>query len=115
LYRKRAIKESINIELSTEMIEMLELIIPIYGVFFNFFCIFFVKFYYIFTQASNFLYEYDLFGTISWQSLVILGVGVLYMIIPMEDVNEALFKIESKNEILTYEQVEMDFDTVKTK
>ena len=58
------------------------------------------------------VYQYDLGGTISWQSLVTLGVGCLFAVIPGDSLNELLFKVESKNEVLSYEQVEADFDTV---
>lgn len=107
MYRRRAIKESINIELSTEMIEMLELIIPIYGVYFEKKKKKSIKY-----KISNFIYDYDLFDTTSWQSLLILGVGILFAIIPMESVNEWLFAIESQNEILRYHDVVAQFDTV---
>lgn len=64
---------------------------------------------------SNFIYEYHLFGTFSWQSLVILGVGLVFMIIPMEDVNQCLFKLDAQNEVLPYEEVESNFDNVAKK
>ena len=83
-------------ELSTEMIELLELIIPIYGI-------------------ANILFAYTLFEHISWQGVTLLVLGILYALLPMEDVVDYLFKRHEVMEEKTYDQAEIEFDTVYLK
>ena len=39
--------------------------------------------------------------------------GFLYAISPMQDINEWMFSVKSRDEIHTYEEVEAEFDNVK--
>ena len=82
--RRRTIKESISYEVSVEMIEMLELTI-------------------IFFAVGNFTFSYHLFHKIEWQEYVIIIIGVIYSILPMEQINQHFFKVLEVDEILNYD------------
>jgi len=61
---RRTIKESISMELSTEMIELLEFILP-------------------FCTIGNYLWGMYLFGESSVLDMFLLGVTILYLILPL--------------------------------
>jgi len=42
-------------------------------------------------------------------------VGFLFAVLPMQDINEWLFDVKSKDETHPYEQVEAEFDNVNIK
>lgn len=73
--RRRTIKESLSKHLSLEMIEMLELII-------------------IFTGIGNVVVSSILFGEIKWQDTIIIIIGMVYLVLPMEDISNILFPLE---------------------
>lgn len=73
--RRRTIKESLSKHLSLEMIEMLELII-------------------IFTGIGNVVVSSILFGEIKWQDTIIIVIGMVYLVLPMEDISNILFPLE---------------------
>ncbi|CAD8112660.1 unnamed protein product [Paramecium sonneborni] len=90
--RRRTIKESLSKHLSIEMIEMLELIV-------------------IFTGIGNTVVSSILFGEVKWQDFIIIIIGVLYNLLPMEDISIVLFPLEQKDEVLMYEEAEQYFNT----
>jgi hypothetical protein len=73
--RRRTIKESLSKHLSIEMIEMLELII-------------------VFTGIGNTVVSSILFAEVKWQDFIIIIIGVVYNILPMEDISSVLFPLE---------------------
>lgn len=73
--RRRTIKESLSKHLSIEMIEMLELII-------------------IFTGIGNTVVSSILFGEVKWQDFIIIIIGIVYILLPMEDISSVLFPLE---------------------
>ena len=44
---------------------------------------------------------------------MILCIGVIMMLLPLQDINEWLFKIDCQNETLIYDKVELEFDNVR--
>ncbi|CAD8115777.1 unnamed protein product [Paramecium sonneborni] len=90
--RRRTIKESLSKHLSIEMIEMLELIV-------------------IFTGIGNTVVSSILFGEVKWQDFIIIIIGVVYNLLPMEDISSVLFPLEQKDEVLSYEEAEEYFNT----
>lgn len=52
-----------------------------------------------------------LFESISYYNIVITIIGFLYVLLPMESFNKALFPIPEENEVLEYSQAELSFDT----
>ncbi|CAD8169509.1 unnamed protein product [Paramecium pentaurelia] len=90
--RRRTIKESLSKHLSIEMIEMLELII-------------------IFTGIGNTIVSSILFGEVKWQDFIIIIIGVVYILLPMEDISSVLFPLEQKDEVQSYYEAEEYFNT----
>ncbi|CAK58012.1 unnamed protein product (macronuclear) [Paramecium tetraurelia] len=84
--------ESLSKHLSIEMIEMLELII-------------------IFTGIGNTVVSSILFGEVKWQDFIIIIIGIVYILLPMEDISSVLFPLEQKDEVQTYYEAEEHFNT----
>lgn len=79
-------------EVSIEIIEMLEL------------CI-------IFFALGNFTFYYHIFQKINYLALVQIALGILYMVLPMQEINEYIFQIENSDETITYRECFHDFKT----
>jgi len=92
LLRRRCVKEAISLELSANMVESLELIIPIYGL-------------------GNYLFAVNLFHQVDWCSITIFVIGIVYIILPMKKINEFLFEVGSEDEVVVYGDAEADFET----
>ena len=90
--RRRTIKESISLELSIEMIECVELILPFFG-------------------FGNFIFSYHLLHKVHWQPMLVMIIGFVYALLPMEEFSEKIFPVKAESEKLTYDEVVADFDT----
>ena len=90
--RRRTVKQTISIHLSVEMIECVELILPFFG-------------------FGNFIFSYHLQHEVNWQPLLILIIGIVYSLLPMEHFSEMLLPVKAESEKLTYDEVVADFDT----
>lgn len=90
--RRRTVKDQISLELSIEMIECVELIVPFFG-------------------FGNFIFSYHLLHRVEWQPLLVLILGVIYAFLPMEEFSEKLFPVKAESEQLTYDEVVKEFDT----
>lgn len=66
----------------------------------------------IFLKVGNFIftYIYDKQNMLSAPVLLTICVGVIYFLLPTEDLNEKLFKIVTKDEVQEYQNVVKDFD-----
>lgn len=62
--RRRSVKENLAKEVSIEMIEMLELTIILFGI-------------------GNMAVNYQFYGFINWQDIVVVLVGLLFAVVPM--------------------------------
>jgi hypothetical protein len=79
LYR-RTIKESISIELSKNMISMLELII-------------------FFSAVGGLTINYAFTGSYTMINLVLLGISLIYISLPMESISEYFWPIKADDEV----------------
>lgn len=73
--RRRTIKDSISRDLSIEMIETLEMILVLYGI-------------------GSLTMNYKLTGAVLWQDVFMIVFGVLYSILPIQDITEKVFPVE---------------------
>ncbi|CAD8069040.1 unnamed protein product [Paramecium sonneborni] len=92
ILRRRTVKESISIQLSTEMIEMLEYIIA--------WCAF-----------GEMTMTYTFFKEVSKIDILLIVMAILYQQLPMEDISEYLFPVENNEEIKPYAEGSANFDT----
>ncbi|CAD8147563.1 unnamed protein product [Paramecium octaurelia] len=92
ILRRRTVKESISIQLSTEMIEMLEYIIS--------WCAF-----------GEMIMTYTFFHEVSKIDILLIILAVIYQQLPMEDISEYLFPVENNEEIKPYAEGSASFDT----
>ncbi|CAD8055184.1 unnamed protein product [Paramecium primaurelia] len=92
ILRRRTVKESISIQLSTEMIEMLEYIIA--------WCAF-----------GEMIMTYTFFKEVSKIDILLIVLAILYQQLPMEDISEYLFPVENNEEIKPYAEGSASFDT----
>ncbi len=75
------------------MTEMLEFILPIFS-------------------ASNFFFFYYTKGKSSFFTIIGFGIGLLHAILPMQLLNEKLFKIDDPDpNDATYDEAKQEFDT----
>jgi uncharacterized membrane protein len=79
-------------EVSIEIIEMLEL------------CI-------IFFALGNFTFYYHIFQRINYLALIQIAIGLIYMVMPMQEVSELIFPIENEDEIVSYSNCFHEFKT----
>ena len=92
--RHKNISYKISSHLSTEMIEYLEVTCVIFS-------------------FSNFIFDILIAKKYSAITIIGLIIGILNAIAPMERLNKYLFKIESKDEIVSYDEAEEKyFETV---
>ncbi|KAL4454285.1 hypothetical protein ABPG74_012242 [Tetrahymena malaccensis] len=89
---RRIVKESIGYNLSFEMLELIE-----YNVFLH--CM------------GNFIFRWILGQYIDYISLALFGLSVIFIILPLELINEWFFEIVSIQEVKPYKQVKDQFDT----
>ncbi len=75
ILRRRTVKCALNKDLSVEMTEMLEFILPIFS-------------------ASNFFFFYYIKGSISFYTIIGFVVGSLHAVLPMQLLNEKCFKLD---------------------
>lgn len=54
----------------------------------------------------------NLFHQVDWCSITIFVLGLLHIILPMKTINEWLFDVESQDEVVVYEDAEVEFETV---
>ena len=92
LLRRRTIKESLSMQVSVEMIDLLDI------------CI-------IFFAMGNLTFQYQLFGSIDKLSIIQLFLSCIYAILPMQDINEMLFEIVNSDEEVPFEVAQFEFRT----
>ncbi|KAL4500435.1 hypothetical protein ABPG72_003386 [Tetrahymena utriculariae] len=92
LIYRRTVKESIGFGLSFEMLELIE-----YNVFLH--CM------------GNFIFRWILGQYIDYFSLGLFGLSVIFILLPLELINEWFFEIVSLQEIKPYKQIKDQFDT----
>ncbi|KRX05372.1 hypothetical protein PPERSA_00673 [Pseudocohnilembus persalinus] len=83
LVKMCSVKEHLSHKVSQEMIELMEYIIILY-------CI------------GNYVFEMQITGYHDTQSLVMLGIGLIYTFAPMQWVSDKLFSSKDNNETMTY-------------
>ena len=76
LLRRRTVKESLSMQVSIEMIEMLELSI-------------------IFFAMGNITFQLQLFGSIDKLAVIQIIIAFLYSLLPMQEINESIFEINN--------------------
>ena len=54
----------------------------------------------------------NLFHQVDWCSITIFVLGLVHVILPMKTINEWLFSVESQDEVVVYEDAEVEFETV---
>ena len=74
ILHRRTIKCEINKDLSVEMTEMIEFILPLFA-------------------GSNIFFFYYIHNTVSYYTLAGFIVGLLHAFLPMQDFNEWIFKV----------------------
>ncbi len=79
-------------EVTLEMIEMLEMCIIFYAV-------------------GNITFQYQLFHVISYPGIVQLVLGIIYMVLPLQEINEYLFSIDNEDENEKYDVAKFQFNT----
>lgn len=57
----------------------------------------------VFFALGNFTFSIHLFNTVEWSSIIMLALGLVYAILPMQDLNEYLFHIEDLDEEISYQ------------
>ncbi|CAK64341.1 unnamed protein product (macronuclear) [Paramecium tetraurelia] len=92
ILRRRTVKESISIQLSTEMIEMLEYII-------------------VWSAFGEMIMTYAFFKEISSIDVLLMVIAIIYASLPMEDISEYLFPVVNNEEIKPYDEGCLGFDT----
>ncbi|CAD8053519.1 unnamed protein product [Paramecium sonneborni] len=91
--RRRTIKYNYSSQMSIEMIEQLELVLPIY-------C------------GTNLWWEYVFLGSISTEAIIGICLGLGNAILPMHEINEAVFPLKSEiDEHLPIQEAEAGFLT----
>ncbi|KRX04111.1 hypothetical protein PPERSA_08326 [Pseudocohnilembus persalinus] len=92
VFNRRTIKETLSQQVSIEMIENLEMIIIWYSI-------------------GNITFSYLLFGDVDLLGWVLLGIGVVYALLPMQEINEWLFPLERIAEVKKFDEAELVFTT----
>ncbi|EAR87534.2 transmembrane protein, putative (macronuclear) [Tetrahymena thermophila SB210] len=92
ILRNSTVKENLSKEVSLQMTENLEYIT-------------------VFFALGNFTFSIHLFNTVEWASIIMLVLGLIYAILPMQDLNQYLFHIEDLDEEITYQQAKFSFKT----
>ncbi|KAL4466070.1 hypothetical protein ABPG74_004307 [Tetrahymena malaccensis] len=92
ILRNSTVKENLSKEVSLQMTENLEYIT-------------------VFFALGNFTFSIHLFNTVEWSSVIMLVLGLIYAILPMQDLNQYLFHIEDLDEEITYQQAKFSFKT----
>jgi hypothetical protein len=77
--RRRTIKDNLSLEVSVGMIELLEFSI-------------------IFCGIGNMTMSYSFFHVIHWQDMVVLCAGLVYAVLPMQEIQEYLFPLDGSFE-----------------
>ncbi|CAD8132867.1 unnamed protein product [Paramecium octaurelia] len=91
--KRRSIKYNYSSQMSIEMIEQLELVLPIY-------C------------GTNLWWEYAFLGSISTEAIIGICLGVGNAILPMHEINELIFPLQSEiDEHLPIQEAEEGFLT----
>eukprot|EP00828_Plagiopyla_frontata_P011732 TRINITY_DN16520_c0_g1_i2.p3 TRINITY_DN16520_c0_g1~~TRINITY_DN16520_c0_g1_i2.p3 ORF type:complete len:160 (+),score=19.55 TRINITY_DN16520_c0_g1_i2:305-784(+) len=90
--KRSTVKESLSLALSQHMIDKLDYIFLLFGI-------------------SNCLYDYMLFGSIYTLNLVIAILGLIYLLLPLETLNQMLFALPDQAENEEYKDAEISFDT----
>lgn len=76
LVKRYIVKESISKDLTFEMIELLELVVMLHS-------------------FGNFFFKLKLFKFYEHSSIILLVIGGLYNLLPMQSINEFLFEMKS--------------------
>ncbi|CAD8048026.1 unnamed protein product [Paramecium sonneborni] len=92
ILRRRTVKESISIQLSTEMIEMLEYII-------------------VWSAFGEMIMTYAFFKEISLLDVTLMVIAIVYASLPMEDISERLFPVVNNEQSKPYDEGCQGFDT----
>ncbi|KAL4485796.1 hypothetical protein ABPG72_012336 [Tetrahymena utriculariae] len=92
ILRNSTVKENLSKEVSLQMTENLEYIT-------------------VFFALGNFTFSIHLFNTVEWSSVIMLILGLIYALLPMQDLNQYLFHIEDLDEEITYQQAKFSFKT----
>ncbi|CAD8136214.1 unnamed protein product [Paramecium pentaurelia] len=92
ILRRRTVKESISIQLSTEMIEMLEYII-------------------VWSAFGEMIMTYAFFKEISLIDVTLMVIAIIYASLPMEDISEKLFPVVNNEQCKPYDEGSQGFDT----
>jgi hypothetical protein len=74
--KRRTIKESLSKDLSNEMIENLEYILLFYAI-------------------GNLTFSYHLFSGVTWQTWLQLVLSIIYIYLPLQELNEKILPIKS--------------------
>lgn len=92
VYHRRTIKETLSKEVSIEMIENLEMIIIWYAI-------------------GSITFSWLLFNNVYLLGWVLLAVGILYALLPMQTINEWIFPIHKIEESKPYDEAQLVFPT----
>jgi len=89
---RRTIKESLSMDVTLEMIELLEM------------CI-------IWFAIGNITFQWQLFHIVSYTGIAYMALGLIYILSPMQEINEWLFVIDNEDENEKYDIAKYQFNT----
>ena len=92
VFKRRTIKDNLSKDLSIEMIELLETIL-------------------LMSAFGRFIVDKLLLNLPTNRYMINIGVAVLYMVLPLEDITEYFFQVNENPEQTDYKDAEIDFDT----